>query len=121
MTPFAGERRRSRVNERVPKRRFVDLDRPTERGHGRRSKAIRRQCEDGSPASTRSRTARLTIVRTAVVDVSGHARTSATSAAVTLSRDLSEALRPQLEPVQHGSGQPADGDRLVERSWNDAR
>ena len=29
--------------ERVPKRRFVDLDRPTDRRHGRRSKAVRRQ------------------------------------------------------------------------------
>ena len=109
--------------ERVPKRRFVDLDRPTDRRHGRRSKAVRRQLRrrlagvdevaDRAPDDR---------VRTAVVDVSGQREDvgDVGGGDEALACDLSEALRPQLDAVQHGRGQPGDRDRLVERSWNGA-
>ena len=108
--------------ERVPKRRFVDLDRPTDRRHGRR-KAVRRQLRrrlagvdevaDRKPDD---------LVRTAVVDVSGQREDvgDVGGGDEALACDLSEALRPKLDAVQHGRGQPGDRDRLVERSWNGA-
>ena len=109
--------------ERVSKRRFVDLDRPTDRGHGGRREAFRCQLRrrlagvdevaDGAPDDR---------VGTAVVDVSGQREDvgDVGGGDEALARDLSEALRLQLDAVQHGSGQPGDRDRLVERSRNGA-
>ena len=81
--------------ERVPKRRFVDLDRTTDRGHGRRSKAVRRQLRrrlagvdevaDRAPDD---------LVRSAVVDVAGQREDvgDVGGGDEALACDLSEAL-----------------------------
>jgi hypothetical protein len=85
----------------------------------RRSVGLRRRLAGVDEVANRAPDDR---VRTAVVDVSRQHEDvgDVGGGDETLACDLSEALRPQLQSVQHGRGQPADRDRLVERSWNDA-
>ena len=121
--PPAGGRRRTPRGRARPEGRLVDLDRPTDRGLGRRGKAVRRQLRrrlagvdelaDRAPDDR---------VRTAVVDVSGQREDvgDVGGGDEALACDLGEALRPQLDAVQHGRSQPGDRNRLVERSRDGA-